>query len=475
MGDTIQVTPDIQVLSPEAIARIHASSLRILSEIGIRVDSKRAIALFKSVQGVQFIDEQHLVIMPELVEWAIEQAPAVIDIYNRKKELVAHLGKSETRFGIGVTNLFYQDPGTDEVMPFTRSHMRSSVALGNSLNSYDFISTIGIVRDVPPTRADLVATLEMVANTIKPLIILVSDEKQFGACVSMLELLTGEVAPNPFVIPYFNPVTPLILNKSTAENMIAAIENGLPVIFSNYGMAGVTTPITSAGTLALLNAELLAGLVFSQLVKQGSPIILGSLPAFFDMKTMVDFFDPQTMLLNLACAELMDHYRIPHAGTSGSANGWEADLIASEALWLNHLTSAMGKVGLAPFVGGSLGSKVFSPALVVYANEIIEQVRQFIKGFIIDEETIAFEEIKKAGIGNNFISSRQTTKLFRSAYHSSSIFPRLGLEKWQELGQPTADRYLRERTLELLTHPSYPDDQLELLEKGERLINSFVK
>jgi trimethylamine--corrinoid protein Co-methyltransferase len=236
-------------------------------------------------------------------------------------------------------------------------------------------------------------------------------------------------------------------------------------------MAGVSTPITSAGTLALLNAELLAGLLFSQLIKPGTPIILGSLPAFFDMKTLIDFFDPQTMLLNLACAEMMAYYHIPHAGTSGSANGWGADLIASEALNINHLTSCLGKVGLAPFVGGSFGSKVFSPTMVVYSNEIIEQSQQFAKGFIVDEEILALEEMKKIGVGGNFISSRQTMRLYRDAYHTSTIFPRLSLEKWQEMQQPDALKYLCKRTLDLLNNSIYPDDQLELLNKGEYLIS----
>jgi trimethylamine--corrinoid protein Co-methyltransferase len=236
-------------------------------------------------------------------------------------------------------------------------------------------------------------------------------------------------------------------------------------------MAGLSTPITSAGTLALLNAELLAGLVFSQLVKPGTPIILGSLPAFFDMKTMVDFYDPQTMLLNLACAEMMAYYHIPHAGTSGSANGWGADLIASEALIINQLTSCLGKVGLAPFVGGSFGSKVFSPTMVVYSNELIEQSRQFAKGFTINEDTIALEEIKRIGVGGNFISSHQTMRLFRDAYHTSTIFPRLILEKWQEMQEPDAMRFLRQRTLDLINLSNYPDDQLELLKKGEYLIS----
>src|SRR4030042_3624085 len=95
--------PSIKVLSAEAIAHIHSCSLRILSEIGIRVDSARAIKVFKSSPGVKFIDEQHLVIQPETVEWAIQQSPSTIDIYNRRGDLVVRLGEDTTKFGIGVT------------------------------------------------------------------------------------------------------------------------------------------------------------------------------------------------------------------------------------------------------------------------------------------------------------------------------------------------------------------------------------
>jgi trimethylamine--corrinoid protein Co-methyltransferase len=471
MESSIHVIPRIQVLNAEAIDQIHNASLKILSGIGIRVDSARASKVFRSAPGAKFLDERRVVIQPDTVEWAIQQSPSSIDIYNRRGDPIFRLGEDSTRFGIGVTNLFYQDPADDSILPFTREHMRRSVQLGNLLPAYDVISTIGIIRDIEISKADLVAVLEMVANTIKPLIILMSDEKQFLPGLELLEQLVGNLSKKPFVIPYFNPVTPLILNQSTADNMISSIDRGVPIIFSNYGMAGMSTPITSAGTLALLNAELLAGLVYSQLIKPGASIILGSLPAFFDMKTMIDFFDPQTMLLNLACAEMMAYYHIPHAGTSGSANGFGADLIASEALWMNHLTSCLGKVGLAPFIGGSFGSKVFSPTVVVYANEIIEQSRQFSKGFIVNEETLALEVMSKYIGEGSFISSRQTMKLFRNTYHTSRIFPRLSLEKLQESDQHDAMKFLREKTLELLNSPDYPQDQPELLKKGEYLIS----
>ena len=78
--------------------------------------------------------------------------------------------------------------------------------------------------------------------------------------------------------------------------------------------------------------------------------------------------------------------------------------------------------------------------------------------------------MKKIGIGRNFISSLQTLKLFRDTYHTSTIFPHVILEKWQELDSPDALKFLRERTLDLMNLPNYPADQLDLLQKGEYLI-----
>jgi trimethylamine--corrinoid protein Co-methyltransferase len=470
MISPLQVNPKINVLSADVIKQVHDASLKILAEIGIRVDSDKALRIFKNSDGIIWKTDHQVSFTKALVEWAIQQAPQVIEIFNRKGDLSFRLGDDHTRFGIGVTNLFYQTPDSGEIVPFKREHMRSSVGLGNSLSSYEVISTIGILRDVDPPRADLLALLEMVAGTFKPLVLLISDQKQFLPGLDLLEHLVGDISATPFVIPYFNPVTPLILNQSTADNMLSAIERGLPVIFSNYGMVGLSTPITAAGTLTLMNAELLAGLVYSQLVKPGTPIILGSLPAFFDMKSMVDFYDPQSMLLNLACAEMMAYYKIPHAGTSGSVNGWGADLISTPTLTINQFTSLLGRVGLVPFVGGCFDSKVFSPSLVVYTHEIIEQSRQFTKGFDVNEETINFNDINRIGIGINYISSRQTMKLFRGAYHSSNIFPRLSLDKWQESGMPDSFRLLQERTNDLVNHPEFPDDQHEILKEGEYLI-----
>jgi trimethylamine--corrinoid protein Co-methyltransferase len=276
------------------------------------------------------------------------------------------------------------------------------------------------------------------------------------------------------VIPYFNPVTPLVINRGTVDKMRATIERGLPFIYSNYGMAGATTPITPAGALAVLNAELLAGLVLSQLMKEGAPVILGILPAFFDMRGMANFYDPLSYLLNLACAEMMAFYELPHCGTSGSGMGWGADQIVAGHLWTNHLTSCLGKVGLAPFVGDNLGSTTMSPGVIVYADEVITQARRFAGGFALDEPSLAFDDVAQVGPAGNFLMASSTLELYRGAYFESAIFPNLTIEAWRQQGCPKADERLRSHTRELLEGLAPPEDHDDVISRGEAFIRSVT-
>ncbi len=477
MADQLpDVLPRISVLTREQIEHIHAHSLEILSSVGVRVDSAHARDIFVKA-GCNSSSDNIVRIPADLVSGALQSAPSFVDVYNRLGQHAFRLGgspESQTRFGVGVTNLYYQDPNTDLVEPFTRKHMETCTRLSESLSDFDFVSTIGILQDISPEVADLFGTLEMAANTIKPLVVLVSKEQCFTAVLDLLEHLSGDLSTRPFIIPYFNPLSPLILNEGTTDKMMTAIERGLPFIFSNYGMSGSSTPITPFGTIALQNAELLAGLLFSQLVKEGTPIILGSFPATFDMKAMVNRYTPQSLVLNLACAELMAFYELPHCGTSGNGNGWGADLFASDLLWMNHLTSCLGKVGLAPFVGGTFYSVVFSPAIVVYANEVIRKVRIFEQGFSLMDNPGILDEIKSAGPGGNFLTAESTVKNCRKLPRDNVIWPHISLEKWQSRGCPKADEFLRKYTIQLMENMAKPEDHDELIEKGERFIHNLT-
>jgi len=463
--------PKLEFLHEEQILYIHHNALDILSNTGVRVDSVSIIETLKKSGQVQ-VQDGIVKFSSELVEQAIQSAPSTIQIFDRNGSPEFLFGDDLLRFGSGVTALYYQEPISDNLELFTRKHMRILTRLSSCLKNIDVISTLGIVRDVPGPLGDMYGNLEMIANTTKPLVVLTSDDHSLEPLLDMFEGLHGDLGHKPFIIPYFNPVTPLVLNASTLLKMEAAIDRNLPFIFSSYSMAGVTTPLTPAGILALLLAELLAGLTISQAMKPGTPISLGMLPAYFDMKSMVSFYDPQSVLINLACAEIMAHYQLPHCGTSGSGMGWGMDQIAIDPYWMNTLTFILIKGGLAPFIGDSLGSKSISPCTLVNMNEVINQARRFSNGFQLDDSQVLLDEISNVGPGGSFLTSPSTLKNFRSGYFTSLIYPRWSMEKWQTEGQPDARQVLREKTQDMLSNLPAPLDYEELVRKGEEYINS---
>jgi len=472
METTNIIRSTLIVLNDAQKEKIHSDSLKILSSVGVRVESEEARRIFSKNIGSNAVSDGIVRIPPEVVHGALKMAPSSIEIYNRKGDLAFQL-PGDTRFGIGVTDLYYQDPENDKVAPFTREHMALTVRLGGKLPSYDAICTIGILQDVPVNVLDVYSTLEMTSNTIKPLVVLVSDENAFLSVIELMEDLYGDLSSKPFIIPFFTPIAPLVINRGTVDKMMVTIERGLPFIYSSGAIAGATAPITAAESLCLLNAQLLAGLTLSQLIREGTPVILGYTLSFLDMKGLGVFVDPNCHLVNQVCAEMMEYYHLPHYGSSGSGMGWGADIINSGHQWMNHLMSCMGKAGLAAFVGSILGYKVFSPAATVYANEVIEQARIFAKGFSYDDNLVALDEIAEAGPGGNFLTSDLTLKRFRQAYYQSDIFPQLTLEEWQEKGCRRADDVLRRYTKELIDSLTAPADHGDLMEQGEAFIRKL--
>ena len=467
------IRPGLQVLSTEQMNEVHTYSISILENTGIKVESREALKIFAKSDAV-IVRDEIVYIQGELINQAIKQAPSNIRVFSKAGKTAFQLGSmqdNETHFGIGATNTFFQNIESNRVELFTRKHMQHSTKLGDLLANYDMVSTLGIPSDVAADKSDLYAALDMYANTSKPLVLLISGEKSIHTVFELLSHLHGDITEKPFCIPYVNPITPLVLNATTTDKMIASIAYNLPIMYSNYSMYGGTSPVTEGGSLALLNAELLAGLVFSQLVKEGAEIILGSLPAAFNMKSMGSTYTPTSYLLNLACAEMMAFYGLPHCGTSGSNNGRGADLLASGDLWMNHLSSCLGKVGCAPFVGGNFDSLAFSPATVVLSDQIIGEARKFAKGFRLDDESVNLQEINAVGHGGNYFMSEQTMASLDELSAMNTIWSSLSLEAWKEQNMPSAEEELIEYTRDLYARAkSGSEDNIDIIKKGEDFI-----
>jgi trimethylamine--corrinoid protein Co-methyltransferase len=466
-----KVQPRIQFLSEEQKKLFYEKALWVLETVGVKVECPEMVRKFADQPGVRC--EGHVVKLPgKLVEQALETAPRQVDVYNRRAEQAFSLWPDfnhHTRFSIGSPTLNYQHPETREVEEWKRCHTGLIAGLANSLGSFDAIATPGTIHDYSPKQADYYSTLELLANTDKPIILLVSKDNAFSGVLNFIEHLFHQLREKPFVIPYVNNISPLVLNKGTTDKMKTAYSYSLPVIFNNYVMAGASTPITPAGCMTLAIAELLMGITCSQLIQPGAKIIAGSLSNSFNMSTMNAFYSPSSLVVSHSVAEMMDYFAIPHSGTSGNSLGWEGDLIEAGIKWLNYLPSIMGKVGLCPFAGPVFQATTLSATGIVLASEVIREARKYAQGFEIDDNLL-LDEIQEVGHGGSYLGTQSTFEQFRDYQPESSIWPSLTLESWKNSGMPTTTSILRENTLHLLNHPVLPEDCKEILEKGEEYI-----
>jgi len=139
---------------------------------------------------------------------------------------------------------------------------------------------------------------------------------------------------------------------------------------------------------------------------------------------------------------------------------------------MNHLTSCMGKVGLAPFVGGNFDSLAFSPATVVYADHVIKASRALAKGFTLDDSKLAIDEIHLTGSGGNFLMADSTLNEISGKRMESPLWPTYTLEAWQNAGLPNALDLLIEHVTELLHNLLPPADHNDLISQGEAFIKN---
>ncbi len=133
-----QIKARLTILNPEQIADIHEMAVAILEQTGIRVDDKAARAVFEKALGRPCKDNR-VMIPREMLDWAIKSSPSSIEVSRRDGTPAFNLDSrniDQSVFGIGVTNLYYQDPLSDKVTAFTRQHMAEATRLGGGLAEF---------------------------------------------------------------------------------------------------------------------------------------------------------------------------------------------------------------------------------------------------------------------------------------------------------------------------------------------------
>jgi trimethylamine--corrinoid protein Co-methyltransferase len=306
------------------------------------------------------------------------------------------------------------------------------------LPNLDFVMSMYLPADVPEDLYERHQMAVMLQESTKP-IVFVGVEAQSTICaVEMAEVVAGsleQLQRYPFIINYVNVVSAFQHNEQSLQRLLYAAERNLPSIYAPGNSRGVSAPITIAGALALGNAGQLAGLVLTQLKREGSPF-LRSHPSgsTMDLRSMVNIYAPPDA--GPYGWDLTHYYGIPTFGAAGCSDAKVFDAQAAAEATLTLFENTIAGANLIHDVGYLDCAMTGSMELVYFSDEIIGWLRRYLQKLEISEETLALDLIHEIGPDGYFLEADHTYEHVHEDW-KPTLLDRLDYPRWADQGSTT--------------------------------------
>jgi len=473
----LQRTPHFSVLSKDQVFEIHRASLEILEKTGYKIESQAGIKLLKQAGALV---KDNIVKTPQhIVEECLRLAPKGFVLYNRAGDRALEIEGNKCYFGSSCASPNTRDAITGEVHPTTVQDVVRGAVIADALPNIDFIMPMGCPQDVSPHAAELYEFEAAVTHSSKPIIFMAYSLRAHQMIYEMAAEVAGgldRLKERPFVIAYPEPITPLVYNQETVEKVLYTAALGMPLVATPASNLGATTPATLAGTLALLNAESLMGLVLSQLKNPGTPYILSCFTGIMDMKSGVcSWAAPEFSLMTAAYGDIARYYGLPNWGTAGCSDAKTLDQQAAIECTFSCLAQALGGSNIIHDVGDLDHGMISSAEMMVMGDEVIGMVKRFLRGIEVNGDTLARGIIEKVGPGGTFLTEDHTYRHFKKELWFPTLLVRQDYQTWKAEGESTMEKRIGDKIRKILnTHhvPPLPDKTIAALEKmrlaGER-------
>ncbi|QPM68529.1 trimethylamine methyltransferase family protein [Atribacter laminatus] len=464
-----------EVLSQEEIHLIHDATLEILEQEGVVVLSDM-VRSFLAEKGLPVDHNSGVVRIPSsVVNSCLKQVPSSFALFAVDDKSWKRIGQGEPLFACGHNAVFFLDHQTGIRRDSLVEDVEKFVCIADQLDEIDLIGIPVMPQDTPAESTLLYAVKAALNNSTKPLFY--SSESAFinRAIIQMAKAINPEVSKRPFLISQLSPTSPLFWEKGTIEALYEVCSSGIPLAVLPEPIAGASAPYSLAGLLTMHNAECLSGIVFSQLIREKTPVMYASSWTVYDMRSnMAVIGTPETNILRVAGAQMAAFYHIPSHTTAPNSdshfhdeqNSWERTLSAFiSALAGNHLIVNAGMF--------ATGLTISLEQLILDA-EIIGQIKRILRGMEVSQEMIYLNEISRVGQRGNYLTEDSTLTHLRSGqFWKSSISILDHYQNCQNSGmndvvlsaQQKIDRYLTRISKKVLSQ--------NIVYKMDQIINSF--
>lgn len=305
----------LNIFSEDELYALHYGTLEVLEKTGLLVGLKEARDILGD-NGAIVDEKTGIVKIPAyMVEDALQSVPSSIRLYGRhpKNDLVIE-GKRVhiSTFGQAVKIL---DARTGELRASVKQDLAEQALLTDAMDSVDICERSLTANDVGNYGAPIHEAEALFPNTTKHTIFGPGNGQRAQKIIDMAAAIVGghdKLKEKPILTCNCSPTSPLKLDTTVCSGVIVCARNGVPCNLISMVMAGMSGPITMAGSMVVHNAEILGAIVLHQLVRKGAPVIYGGSSMAFDLRlTTTPMGSPECAMLNSALPKVAQFYKVP--------------------------------------------------------------------------------------------------------------------------------------------------------------------
>ena len=407
----------IRILSEHDIEKVHEITLEMLKDPGVEVQSESALRLLE--QGGASVDfkEMRARIPEELVRETIKNLPKTMKFGARNpKQTMTYPKEGPPYMATNGTAVYMTDLRTGEKRTTTANDLADFMSVCDAMEPLDYVWPIVTAHDAPDETHALSELAVCLQGTTKHVQGEAMSAEEAKAQVELASAIAGGedlLAKSPLFSVIQCPICPLEFEKGSVEATIEFAKAGIPVVSMSMALMGMTSPVSLASTMAIVNAENLASFTMSQLAKKGAPVVYSSESTSPNMMTgEIHYGALEEILLAAAAAQMADHYGAASmVGGFGLGLGGETPGIYLDPaeLIFTSLTSATG-TDFASGIGGLDQAKGASLEQVVMDCDLWECVRELRKEVKMDDAHFVLDLVRSVGPGGTFLKELHTVK-----------------------------------------------------------------
>lgn len=410
--------PNFQVLKQEEILQIHEKALELLETTGVKFEHPEVLQML-APKGCSVDEKKMILRIPrDLVVKSIESTPEHFLLFNREGSVALRLGEGHSYYAPGPGSPNILDPSVKRRLG-TAEDLKTALKIMESSPGFQISSGSIVPQDVPSKIADIFILYQQIINSQKPILAEAWEEASVKRIGRLLEAVCGSrdlVKEKPFVLLAACPAPPLRWEKRVIDNVLDCMELGIPVFLSPSPVMGISSPVTIAGSVLTHTVEALSCLAFIQLLHPGHKVLYGGIPETIDMRSLYCSASSVEACLSTAAYSCMAHYYgIPALAFLAQSDAKENDYQAGFETAMDLIVSTMAGIDVV-FGGGTLDSYLCtSNEKLAMDGQFFQYGQRLQKGILVEEDTIAQEEIADIGYGEDgmFLEMEHTTEWYQ--------------------------------------------------------------